>query len=43
MTIQLLTVSLMKLYKSRDMSEPKRQHLVPRCYLKKFGFNKKEK
>ena len=25
------------------MNEPKRQHLVPRCYLKKFGTNQKEK
>src|SRR5450631_27034 len=23
------------------MQEPKRHHLVPRCYLKRFGFNKK--
>lgn len=24
------------------MQEPKRHHLVPRCYLKRFGFNKKK-
>ena len=31
------------LFKMKAMNEPKRQHLVPRCYLKKFGsYQKKE-